>query len=81
MNELKRRSVELLERKEEFEKRRKRLQILKRAAKKSGPIVSGSSSSNLSMCAPDMDEDHYELDLDLAAEVEAIKTHLEQLKK
>ena len=82
MNELKRRSVELLERKEEFEKRRKRLQILKRAAKKGGPIVPGtSSSSNLSMCAPDADEEHYELDLDLAAEAEAIKTHLEQLKK
>ena len=33
------------------------------------------------MSAPDMDEEHYELDLDLAAESEAIRTHLEQLKK
>ena len=86
MNELKRRSVELLEKKEEFEKRRKRLQNLKRAAKKVGPQIPGSSSSssgnNLSMSAPEFtDDEPYELDLDLAAESEAIRTHLEQLKK
>lgn len=82
LNELKRRSVELLEKKEEFEKRRKKLQNLKRAAKKGGPGLPAPSSSSLSMSAPDStDDDPYELDLDLAAESEAIRTHLEQLKK
>jgi hypothetical protein len=77
LNELKRRSVELLEKKEEFEKRRKKLSNL-RKKKKGGPAVPGSSSSNLSMAAPEgIDDD----DLDLIAESEAIRTHLEQLKK
>ena len=70
-----------MEKKEEFEKRRKKLQILKRAAKRGPQIPGGSANGSSSMCAPDADEDHYELDLDLAAEAEAIKTHLEQLKK
>jgi hypothetical protein len=83
LNELKRRSMELLEKKEEFEKRRKRLQNLKRAAKKGGPTLPGSGNgTNLSMSAPEStDDEPYELDLDLAAESEAIKTHLEQLKR
>ena len=83
LNELKRRSMELLEKKEEFEKRRKRLQNLKRAAKKGGPTLPGSGNgTNLSMSAPEItDDEPYELDLDLAAESEAIKTHLEQLKR
>lgn len=75
--------MELLEKKEEFEKRRKRLQNLKRAAKKGGPTLPGSGNgTNLSMSAPEItDDEPYELDLDLAAESEAIKTHLEQLKR
>ena len=78
LNELKRRSVELLERKEEFEKRKKKLTNLKRAAKKGGPLVPGLSSSSLSIVATESTDDD---DLDLIAESEAIRTHLEQLKK
>ena len=51
LNELKRRSVELLERKEEFEKRRKKLHNLKRAAKK-GPGPPVASVSTVRACSP-----------------------------
>jgi hypothetical protein len=74
LNELKRRSAELLERKEEFERRRKRLANLKRAAKRgSGSGANGGDD--------DEGDANDVVDLDLAAEGEAIRSHLEQLKK
>lgn len=79
LNELKRRGAELLEKKDEFEKRRKKLQNAKRAAKKGEKGYVGGSNNGL-MGAPE-DEEPYELDLDLATEAEAIKTHLELLKR
>ncbi len=58
-------------RKEELEARRKRLQGLKRGARKgAGGLVSNSD-----------DLLEYEMDVDLSAETEAIRVHLEQLKK
>jgi tousled-like kinase len=95
LNEMKRRTAELLERKEELEKRKKKLQNMKRAAKKGSKTAASASaaaassavsSSNMPMSAPELpgegaDADPYEVDLDLSAEEEAIKTHLDQLKK
>ena len=66
---------------QELERRRKRLQTQKRAAKKG---ASGSSSSGSSSGAGDEGGgggDDYEVDLDLTAEADAIRSHLEQLKR
>lgn len=64
--ELNKRSAELLERKEELETRRRKVTNMKRQAKKA-------SSDDL--------EVEIEADLDLATEQEAVRFHLEQLKK
>ena len=66
LKELNKRSAELLERKEDLEVRRKKTQTLKRAVKKAGD---------------DSEIDTVDADLDLATETEAIRAHLEQLKK
>lgn len=65
LKELNKRSAELLERKEELELRKKKTHTLKRAAKKE---TEGSHDDN-------------EIDLDLATEIDAIRCHLEQLKR
>jgi hypothetical protein len=69
----------LTERKEELERRRKRLQSVKRiSAKKNG--------NNVTLEAIVNDEDSFDsntnaIDLDIIAEENAIKTHFEQIKK
>lgn len=59
-------SASHVDRIQELERRKKRLQTQKRVAKKGASLG---------------DEDEYEVDLDLTAETDAIRAHLEQLKK
>jgi tousled-like kinase len=65
--DLENKSFELITRKEELEARRRKLQSLKRIAKKNtSPLTADDADDN---------------DIDLIAEAEAIKSHLEQLKR
>lgn len=64
LKDITRRSLEHLERKEELERRKKKLQTLKRQAKKT---QSG--------------DDEDDVELELWAEADAVRSHMEQLKK
>lgn len=70
--EINRRNEELIERREELEKRKKKLASLRKVAKK------GASTPAVSV---DDDLGGDQEDLDLTAESDAIKFHLDQLKK
>eukprot|EP01031_Cornospumella_fuschlensis_P033577 gene33577-40619_t len=83
--DLSRRQAELLERKEELESRKKKLATLKRAAKKTSAegldsvaeaegLSNGSTGASAGAAVGD-------IDLELVAEGEAIRYHLEQLKR
>jgi tousled-like kinase len=73
LEELLVRKRKLYARKEELESRRKRLQNSKRAAKK------GQGSSTVAAEEPDYHL--FEMDLDLAAEAEAVRCHMDQLRR
>lgn len=65
-----------MERKEELEARKKRVISLKRQAKRAA-TTADDSTSGINVSA----EQEVEMDLDLATEMEAIKSHLEQLRR
>jgi hypothetical protein len=81
--DISKRSAEQLERKEDLEKRRKKLQQTKRqqqAQAKKGQINAGGMAGALADSAQ-LDVDDGEYDLDMIAEADAIRSHLEQLKR
>ncbi len=81
--DISKRSAEQLERKEDLEKRRKKLQQTKRhqqAQAKKGQINASVLAGTLTdSIQPDADDGEY--DLDMVAEADAIRSHLEQLKR
>eukprot|EP00601_Ochromonadales_sp_CCMP2298_P019280 CAMPEP_0173314840 /NCGR_PEP_ID=MMETSP1143-20121109/25564_1 /TAXON_ID=483371 /ORGANISM="non described non described, Strain CCMP2298" /LENGTH=542 /DNA_ID=CAMNT_0014257497 /DNA_START=92 /DNA_END=1717 /DNA_ORIENTATION=- len=72
LKELSKRQVKLLERKEELEGRKKRVQNQRRAAKRSNEAGGGEEREETI---------NNDLDLDLTTESEVIKTHFEQLRR
>ena len=80
LKDLSKRSCELLERKEELEKRKKRLQNAKRIARKGN--YNSSSNDNGMDDNDNLATSHSDaVDFDLYAEADAIRSHMEQLKK
>lgn len=75
MKDLNKRNAELISRKEELEARKKRVAAInkKRSGKKSG---SGDDSNDSVNPASELD-----MDLDVMTEQEAIRAHMEQLKR
>ena len=84
--DLNKRFAEHLERKEDLEKRRKKLAQVKRqqqAQARKGSSAGGSADGSSAMGISDasMNIDDVEYDFDLTTEADAIRSHLEQLKR